>query len=215
MRQVRKLGLLVLTGCTVAATTACTAPSPSAGPPVTGPSASSGPSAATGQGPAGAPSKTPSKAPGSSSAPAQEPPAGQGGQSNDADWARIAFRTLACKRHAELPARAEIRTVHHADLTGDGRRDTVVAASCPTTTSTNAVHIFVFGAGDTDEPLLTIGKDSYLRTADVQTRDRRLTVRSEAISDKAPLCCPDLRISQSWKWTGSDFTRTAFTSRPI
>ncbi|GAA3946252.1 hypothetical protein [Actinoplanes auranticolor] len=223
MRQVKnKLTLLALTACTIAATAACSAPSDKpSDAPIAAPPASSGAGSAASQaaGPAPSPTVSPTaKATTRPAAPAEEPSApstGQGGQSTDTDWAKAAFRALGCKRHADLPKRAELQQVEHADLTGDGRRDTIVAGSCPTTTSTNAVHVFVFGAGSATGPLLTIGKDSYLRTADLRTKGRSLTVESEALSDDAPLCCPDLRITQSWKWTGSAFTRTAFKSSAL
>jgi hypothetical protein len=221
MRQVKnKLTLLALTGCAIAATAACSAPSAA---PIAAPSASSGAGSAASQaaGPPPSPTVSSSTRP---AAPAEKPSTGekpsapstgQGGQSDDTDWAKVAFRALGCKRHSDLPKRAEVQHVDHVDLTGDGRRDTIVAASCPTTTSTNAVRLFVFGADSSTEPLLTIGKDSYLRTADVRTKGRSLTVESEALSDDAPLCCPDLRITQSWTWTGSAFTRTAFKSTTL
>lgn len=225
MRQVNKLVLLALTSCAVVATAACSATpatEPVAAPPA---STGSGPAAKEAAGPATEPAAELTAEP--TTKPAANPKAkpatptkkalapGQGAQSDDTDWAKVAFRALACKRHADLPTRAEMHALKRADLTGDGRRDTVVAASCPTTTSTNAVHVFVFGAGSTTGPLLTIGKKSYLRTADVQVQGRSLTVDSEALSDAAPLCCADLRITQSWKWTGSAFTRTAFESTAL
>jgi len=216
MRQVRNPGLLALTSCAIAAAAACSAP-PAA--PAAAPSADSGVGSAASQaaGPAPSPSTSPTTRPAPPPAtPAEKsPPAGQGGQSSDVDWKRVAFRALGCKHHADLPKRAEVQHLGHADLTGDGRRDAIVAASCPTTTSTHAVHVFVFGADSSTEPLLTIGKDAYLRTVDVRTRGRVLTVDSEALSDDAPLCCSDLRITQSWKWTGSAFTRTAFRSTKL
>jgi hypothetical protein len=224
MRQVKnKLTLLALTGCAIAATAACSTPSDA---PIAAPSASSGAGSAAGQaaGPAPSPTESASTRPAAPAekparvkkpAPAEKPATGQGGQADDTDWAKAAFGALGCKRHADLPKRAEVQHVDHSDLTGDGRPDTIVAASCPTTTSTNAVRVFVFGADSGTEPLLTIGKDSYLRTADLRAKGRSLTVESEALSDDASLCCPDLRITQSWKWTGSAFTRTAFKSTAL
>jgi hypothetical protein len=218
MRQVKnKLSLLALTGCAIAATAACSTPSDA---PIAAPSASTGAGSAASQAAGPAPSPTVSTstrpaAPAEKPATSEKPSTGQGGQADDTDWAKVAFRALGCKRHADLPKRAEVQHVDHSDLTGDGRKDTIVAASCPTTTSTNAVRVFVFGADSSTGPLLTIGKDSYLRTADLRTKGRSLTVESEALSDDAPLCCPDLRITQSWKWTGSDFTRTAFKSTAL
>jgi len=214
MRQPIRFVLLAAAGCAVVATAACTSPSTStAKPPVATPSASAGVGAAAdeGTGPAASPTPSPTASPVASG---RKPPAGQGGQSSDVDWKRVAFRTLGCKHRADLPDRAAVRRVDHADLTGDGRRDAIVVASCPTTTSTHPVHVFVFDGDSTKKPLLDAGEGRYLRTADVQVSGRRIAVDAEAISDDAPLCCPDLRILQSWTWTGSAFeTKGAKTEK--
>jgi hypothetical protein len=215
MRRVqKKLGLLVLAGCAVAATAACTTTETA---PISAPS---GPSAPSGTSAPSAPSATASHATDpapspttSSAAPAKNP--GQGGQGGGVDWKRAAFAALGCKRQPGLPARAEVQHVDHADLTGDGQRDTIVAASCPTTTSTNAVHVFVFEGDSSTKPLLTVGKDAYLRTAGITTHGRTLGIDSEALSKQASLCCPDLRIKQSWTWTGTAFEQTGLRKEKI
>jgi hypothetical protein len=211
MRQeVTRIGLLALAGCALAATAACTsdATTPVAAPPP--PSASSGAGAAASQrvGTPASPTMSPSVRPVKTIKPvepAAEPTStGQGGQS-DIDWKRVAFRELGCKPQSDVPKRAAVTEIGHADLTGDGRRETLVTASCPTTTSTNAVHVFVFAAGAGEKPLLDIGEGQYLRTVDVETEGRTVSIDAEAISDKASLCCPDLHVWQSWKWNGSAF----------
>jgi hypothetical protein len=202
-----KIGWLVLAGCAVAATAACTS---DATAPVTAPSrpsASSGVGAAAseGVGTPASPQASPSGKPAKPADPSAVPtPTGQGG-SSDIDWKRVAFRELGCKPHSGLPKRAEVTDIDRADLTGDGRRETYVTASCPTTTSTNPVHVFVFAAGSSEKPLLDVGKDQYLRTVDVTTKGRTVSVDAGALSDKASRCCPDLRVRQSWTWNGSAF----------
>jgi hypothetical protein len=217
VRQVQHIGLLALAGCAVAVTAACTSPSTSAaGQPSTGPSAV--PSASAAASPTASPRSTATAAPVKTSS---QPSSGQGGQGKggqgqgEVNWARVSFRALGCKHHDDLPDRAEVQHVKYADLTGDGRRDSIVAASCPTTTSTNAVHVFVFDAGSTSQPLLTIGKESYLRTAEIETSGRTLTVESKAISKQGSLCCPDEEVHQSWKWTGKAFTRIGIRTEKI
>lgn len=205
MRQLTNLGLLAVAGCTIAATAACT---PSATPPAAAPPA-----------PAGAGTSS-SAAPDSPSEPAAtkpaptEPGTGQDGPGDGPDWAEVAYRVLGCQLQAGGPQRAEVQHTDRADLTGDGRRDTIVVASCPTTTSTNAVHVLVF-ARDDDRPLLDVGRKEYLRTAEVTTNALSLSLNSEAFSVQASLCCPDLRIRQRWEWTGSAFVRTAFFSKKL
>jgi hypothetical protein len=59
------------------------------------------------------------------------------------------------------------------------------------------------------------GSQDYLRTAEITTSGRTMTVRSDALSDQASLCCPDLRIVQKFKWDGNDFIRTSRTVTPL
>jgi hypothetical protein len=210
MRRHTTLVLLVVAGCAVVATAACSSPSSPAAPPVAAPATL--PSASAGVGGPDAQAPSPAASP---SATSKKPPTGQGGKAGEVDWKRVAFRTLGCKQHADLPDRAEVQRVDHADLTGDGKRDAIVTASCPTTTSTNAVHVFVFGGDSTGKPLLDAGQGEYLRTADVTVSGRTIKVDAEALSKQAPLCCPDLRISQSWRWNGSTFEPEAKNTEKI
>ena len=220
MRQLTELGLLTVAGCMIAATAACTpATTPAASPSTAAPSATAGTGSSEGPAPESAePAATePAATKPAATEPAPEttsPATGQDGQGDDPDWAEVAYRVLGCKHQSGVPKRAEVQHTDRADLTGDGRRDTIVAASCPTTTSTNAVHVFVFGRDDR-KPLLDVGRKEYLRTAEVTTGALSLTLNSEAISEQGALCCPDLRIRQRWEWTGSAFVRTAFSSRKL
>jgi hypothetical protein len=211
MRQRTTLVMLAVAGCAVVATAACSSPStPPVAAPTTLPSASAGVGGPDAEAPS--PTASPTASP---SATSKKPPTGQGGESSEVDWKRVAFRTLGCKHHAGLPDRAEVQRVDHADLTGDGQRDAIVTASCPTTTSTNAVHVFVFDGDSTGKPLLDAGKGEYLRTADVTVSGRKIKIDAEALSKQASLCCPDLRITQSWRWSGSAFEPEAKSTEKI
>jgi hypothetical protein len=204
----RKFVLLAAAAFTAVATAACSSPSSStATPPVTPPSASSGTGAAADEGAGSAPSPTPTAtATATPKATATtRKPAGQGGQSTT-DWKRAAFKTLGCKRGTGLPDKAEGSSVVYADLTGDGRNEAIVKGSCPTTTATNELHVFVYGASNPDKVLLDVGRDHYLRKASVDVHGRTIEVEATALSDDAPRCCPDITITQSWKWAGSGFT---------
>jgi hypothetical protein len=203
----RKFVLLAAAAFTVVATAACSAPSKStATPPVTAPSASSGTGAAADEGAGSAPSPTPTEtATPKATATTSKPTPGQGGQSTT-DWKRAAFKTLGCKRGTGLPEKAEGSSVVYADLTGDGRNEAIVKGSCPTTTATNELHVFVYGASNPDKVLLDVGRDHYLRKASVDVHGRTIEVEATALSDDAPRCCPDITVTQSWKWTGSGFT---------
>jgi hypothetical protein len=48
----------------------------------------------------------------------------------------------------------------------------------------------------------------------VRTSGRTITVTSNALSGKAPRCCPDLRITQKYEWTGRTFTTVSLVEKP-
>jgi hypothetical protein len=106
----------------------------------------------------------------------------------------------------KLPKRSEVRSTHYADLTGDGRPEAVVAASCRTTTGANPIAIFVYDGTRTRQPLkslLIVGRDQFLVTAEVTIKGKTMTITSKALTSKAPRCCPDQLIVQSYTWKGS------------
>ena len=108
------------------------------------------------------------------------------------------------------PQKTEVASVRYADLTGDGLTEAIVAAACWTDTSQNPINVFVYDGTDRRTPLarlLTIGKDQYLKTATVRTKGATITVTSEALSDDAPRCCPDLKITQRYEWRDAEFHR--------
>jgi hypothetical protein len=101
-----------------------------------------------------------------------------------------------------------VTSVRRADLTGDGRTESIVAAACRSTTAPNPVRVFVHDGAGRRAPgklLLTIGTNQYLTSAELTITGRTVRVVSRALSDRAPRCCPDLRITQSYTWTGTDF----------
>ncbi|AGL18391.1 hypothetical protein [Actinoplanes sp. N902-109] len=140
-----------------------------------------------------------------------------------ADWSKVNWRTtvwgaLGCKHYADLTDAADLAATRYADLTGDGRKEAIVAGSCPTTTATNQVRVFVYAGDKTTTPLellVTIGKDDYLQSADITTGDHAITVVAKALSDKAPRCCADLRITQTYTYRNGSFTRTARDEQAI
>jgi hypothetical protein len=130
-----------------------------------------------------------------------------------ADWTEPMYEQLGCKHNSSVPDEAEIHLLK--SITIGGERQTVVAASCPTTTSTNPVLVQAYAGGPDSEPLLTAGKGQSLRTAAITVRGGKLTLTSEALSDKAPLCCADLRIVQSYEWDGSAYTKAGTSTKPL
>ncbi len=217
---------LALSACALAALSACTpAARPVAAPPSAPPAASgagAAPTASTGSRPAAPKSAAPKP-----DAPAAAKPAGTVAAKpaaarpswKDVDFEKAAYADLGrCVRTPELPDTAEISAVRYADLTGDGVTEAVVAAACRTTTASNPISVFLYDGKDRRAPLRrlgAIGTSQYLVSAELRTKGRTVTVTSRALSDGAPRCCPDLRITQTYEWSGGELRRTAIDEVPL
>jgi hypothetical protein len=132
-------------------------------------------------------------------------------------WKTVTFDALNCP-HLNGYTTADVSSVQYSDLTGDGRKEAVVAASCRTTTAQNPISVFVYDGANTKQPLkrlLSIGVHSYLVTAKVTIDGKTVTVNSKALSDKAPRCCPDLRIIQSSTWRNGSFSPISYAETAL
>jgi hypothetical protein len=132
-------------------------------------------------------------------------------------WKTVTFDALNCP-HFNGYTTADVSSVQYSDLTGDGRKEAVVAASCQTTTAQNPISVFVYDGANTKQPLkrlLSIGVHSYLVTAKVTINGKTVTVNSKALSDKAPRCCPDLRIVQSATWRNGSFSPISYAETAL
>ncbi|MFI7112157.1 hypothetical protein ACIBK9_38010 [Nonomuraea sp. NPDC050227] len=130
------------------------------------------------------------------------------------DWAPVVERALHCPKPGPKDkwyvVRARVAAV--GDLTRDGRPDTVVTSSCPSPTAGNPVLAFVYdGASRRSAPRLigTLGKNRYFKTQTVAIQNGEVRLSGKVVSDKAPRCCPDLLVRQTYKWTGKAFKRTS------
>ncbi|GGS82652.1 hypothetical protein ACFFV7_45250 [Nonomuraea spiralis] len=130
------------------------------------------------------------------------------------DWASVVEPALNCPKPGPKAAwyvvRARVAAV--ADVTRDGKRETVVVSSCPSPTSSNPLIAFVYdGAGKPSAPRLLgkLGGNRYFKSLKVTTRGPLVNLTGKALSDQAPRCCPDLNVSQTYKWDGTKFRRTA------
>ena len=133
-------------------------------------------------------------------------------------WKSIDWKSVTAGEMPNCPQKTEVDSVRYADLTGDGRTEAIVAAACWTDTSQNPIIVFVYDGTDRRTPLarlLTIGKDQYLKTATVRTKSATITVTSEALSDDAPRCCPDLLITQKYEWRDAKFHRVFLDEKPL
>ncbi|MFI6903067.1 hypothetical protein ACIBKY_17525 [Nonomuraea sp. NPDC050394] len=130
------------------------------------------------------------------------------------DWASVVEPMLNCPKPRPKAAwyvvRARVAAV--GDLTRDGRRETVVVSSCPSPTSSNPLIAFVYdGVSKPSAPRLLgrLGKNRYFTSMKVSIRGGLAHLRGKVVSDRAPRCCPDLIVSQTHRWDGTTFRRTA------
>ncbi|WP_431898938.1 hypothetical protein [Nonomuraea sp. bgisy101] len=130
------------------------------------------------------------------------------------DWTAVVAQALDCPKPKPndtwYVVRARVAAV--GDLTGDGRRETVVVSSCPSPTSSNPLIAFVYdGASKRSAPRLIgeLGKNRYFKSQKVTIQNGRVHLRGQAVSDRAPNCCPDLVVRQTYKWNGTQFRRTS------
>lgn len=209
MRHIVKFSAMAAAGCAVVALSACTAAAeaqPAPRQPATQQPTPTATATATTTATATA------KPAATSAAPAGNRPGWTG-----VDFNSLTFDALNCP-HLNGYRTAEVDSTHYADLNGDGRAEAIVAASCRTTTAQNPISVFVYDGTDVRVPLkrlLTVGDHAYLVTAQVTVRDRTMTVTSKALSDKAPRCCPDLLITQRYRWDGSRLAQTYGNEKAI
>ncbi|NUP77270.1 MAG: hypothetical protein HOV96_06955 [Nonomuraea sp.] len=136
------------------------------------------------------------------------------------DWASVVEPALNCPErdpHASwYVVRARVAAV--GDVTRDGRRETVVVSSCPSPTSGNPLIAFVYdGAAKPTAPRLLgkLGTNRYFKSLKVTIRDGRVHLHGKALSDRAPRCCPDLIVDQTYRWDGTKLRRTADKAQRI
>lgn len=133
---------------------------------------------------------------------------------NGIDWAAVVEQALHCPKPRPndtwYVVRARVAAV--GDLTHDGQPETVVVSSCPSPTSGNPVISFVYdGASKRSAPRLigALGKNRYFKSQNVTIRHGQVQLSGKVVSDRAPNCCPDLIVRQTYKWNGTKFLRTS------
>lgn len=212
MSYVRKTVIFVvaataLVGCSKPAAPAASPSTPAAPPPAASPSAS--PSPASPASPSAQLTASPSKT----------SPGGGGSAGWDGvDFRKVLFRELGCTDVPESKGKAVVLSAQRADLTGDGRKEAVVAGSCFVRSGPDHAYVFVYDGADVGSrptALVRIGEDQDLTTATVKVGGNQVTVTSQALSKDAPLCCPDLRITQTYVWGGSRFLRKSITEKDL
>jgi hypothetical protein len=112
----------------------------------------------------------------------------------------------------------EVFAVKYADLTGDGFAEALVTAACPSSTSQNPVAVYIYAGKDRSRPLkllATIGADHDLTEIKVNTHGRTVSIDAHGRSTHTGLCCPDLRITETWTWSGGTLHRTSSQQHPL
>jgi hypothetical protein len=113
-----------------------------------------------------------------------------------------------------------IDDVVKADLTGDGRVETLVVNQCDSSTSPWPQQIEVFdGASDPANParlgVLLEGDGEYPRDVSVTAEPGgRVVIIGKGLSSTAPLCCPDLTLRRVYRYDGRSFALVESMSRP-
>ncbi|MEV0147972.1 MULTISPECIES: hypothetical protein [unclassified Nonomuraea] len=146
---------------------------------------------------------------------------GSGPAADRVDWAAVVEPELHCLEPEPNATwyviRARVAAV--GDLTRDGKRETVVVSSCPSPTSSNPMLAFVYD-GASKRPaaphlLGKLGANRSFKSLKVTIRDGRVRLSGKVVSRRAPNCCPDLIVSQTYTWNGAKFRRTAEQAAPI
>ncbi|MEV0618919.1 hypothetical protein AB0I81_36765 [Nonomuraea sp. NPDC050404] len=130
------------------------------------------------------------------------------------DWASVVEPELGClePRPGDDWYVVRARVAATGDLTGDGRRETVVVSSCPSPTSSNPLIAFVYdGAAKSPEPRLLgkLGENRYFKSMKVTLGGGQVRLHGKVVSDRAPNCCPDLTVEQTYRWDRAKFRMTA------
>jgi hypothetical protein len=156
-----------------------------------------------------------------STSPAASPAGGQGGSGAGLpSWSKVDFAAEArTSTHCLAGVKKdEVFAVKYADLTGDGRTEALVTAACPSATSQNPVAVFVYDGQDRSRPLhllAAIGADHDLTEIKVSTHGRTVSIDARGRSTHTGLCCPDLRITETWTFSGGKLHRTASQQHPL
>ena len=105
------------------------------------------------------------------------------------------------------------------DPTGAVIPDAVVTAACPSITSQNPIEVYVYDGRDRKAPLTRLGKIGagldLTKIKIVDTMGPEIRVEGEGLSAKAALCCPDLYITETWRWNGHQLVRLTGIKMPL
>jgi hypothetical protein len=135
------------------------------------------------------------------------------------DWAEMLNQTECSTPPVPTDDPFHAKLQFRADITGDGRPEAFVIGRCPASTSTPPEILYVAdGASRPGVPRLIarLGKGEVWRgvkaTLTGSGAARRVVVTGPAVSAQSPLCCPDVRLTVRYRWTGKAFAEAGRTS---
>jgi Alpha/beta hydrolase of unknown function (DUF915) len=140
------------------------------------------------------------------------------------DWTKVVTETdLGCNGPTGPHLGVQIDEKQFADVTGDGTKEAFVAVACVASTSSWPDRLEVFdGASDTAHPRLIATILDYKDGTDerglrigsnfgipqsITISGRTVTVVSHGYAATDPDCCFSLKITDTFTWNGSGFTR--------
>ncbi len=127
------------------------------------------------------------------------------------DWKAPTYAKNRCLTRADFATEASVwddaKVVPRLlDVTGDGRRDVVVEAQCPTTTASNPTTFTVFDvAGPEPRVIGLLGTEHYYRAAKVTVEGRNVVVAGTSVGPRDPRCCAEHTARDVYQWNGSTF----------
>jgi hypothetical protein len=135
------------------------------------------------------------------------------------DWRALAFPLAGCIPREEWIAEGDGPAedwdttqpeVSTADVTGDGRPETITKTNCPHSTSSWPEVFTVWDTrSTTPHPLLTVGAtDLYFRGAEAQPGDGKVTFVGPTIGEDDGLCCPGHWTRLEYTYKDGVFTET-------
>lgn len=127
------------------------------------------------------------------------------------DWKTPSYAKNACLPRADFGAQASVWDDAKVfprllDVTGDGMRDVLVEAQCPTTTASNPTTFTVFDVvGPEPRVIGLLGTEHYYRDAKLTVEGRDVLVAGTSVGPQDPRCCAEHTARDVYRWDGSTF----------
>ncbi|RBY89392.1 hypothetical protein [Blastococcus sp. TF02A-30] len=130
------------------------------------------------------------------------------------DWKAVAYDAAGCPSREAwladgLPAAdwddATVTTTS-ADVTSDGRPETLIALACPAAVSAPSQRVVVLDlSGSAPRPLGVLGGELGFSAVDVAAGPGTVTLTGPTVGGDDPTCCPTHEGTLVLRWTGKGF----------